>query len=100
MENWKGITVKFSTFRKRPNMLAVSRTEEKADMASTIMEMVGFGKDSGKITGKMAMVSLRTKRVSKLKATGLMVSKVKAECPKGEKVFTNKFSLIFIVSVN
>jgi hypothetical protein len=57
MENWKGITVKFSTFRKRPNMLAVSRAEKRADMASTTMEMVEFGKDSGKITGKMAMVS-------------------------------------------
>ncbi len=72
-------------------MLAVSRTEEKVDMVSTTMEMVGFGKDSGKITGKMAMVSLRTKRVSKLKATGLMVSKVKAECPKDEKVLPKSF---------
>ena len=83
--------MKFSTFRKRPNMLAVSRTEEKADMASTTMEMVGFGKDSGKITGKMAMVSLRTKRVSKLKAIGLMGSKVKVECPKDEKVLRLSF---------
>lgn len=83
--------MKFSTFRKRPNMLAVSRTEEKVDMASTTMEMVGFGQDSGKITGKMAMVSLRTKRASKFKATGLMGSKVKAECLKGEQVLTLSF---------